>query len=368
MSAASNSSSARLEEPSSQPDASMEEILASIRRIISEEQSELSADKSPADETPASAELTPPPPQDDGEKTPDREFDEWLADTASGQTRTASEEVDNSQASQTPLPDAPAETLRAEPASDQVAGARESGMRRPSGPAEIPSAAIELLNALPSEEPEASVETVKEAWGKTPEEDDQSRHAMAAPAMPAAPPEQSEAVIHAGPPAEQAGAQADARPDPLEGWPDEELPVNPKLQVVAAADPARVVEPAQAPVQPPASQLAADDGAGGLPAEPQAIQPADPHPNPSAETVADPLEVPLHSDAAEPLLSQMAGADVSASFQALSQSIVMQNSGMIEGAIKEMLRPMLKQWLDDNLPPLVERLVRAEIERVARGG
>jgi cell pole-organizing protein PopZ len=34
--------------------------------------------------------------------------------------------------------------------------------------------------------------------------------------------------------------------------------------------------------------------------------------------------------------------------------------------MKEMLRPMLKAWLDDNLPPLVERLVREEIERVAR--
>jgi cell pole-organizing protein PopZ len=33
----------------------------------------------------------------------------------------------------------------------------------------------------------------------------------------------------------------------------------------------------------------------------------------------------------------------------------------------EMLRPMLKVWLDENLPPLVERLVRAEIERIARG-
>ena len=35
--------------------------------------------------------------------------------------------------------------------------------------------------------------------------------------------------------------------------------------------------------------------------------------------------------------------------------------------VKEMLRPMLKDWLDDNLPTLVERLVREEIERVARG-
>ena len=33
-----------------------------------------------------------------------------------------------------------------------------------------------------------------------------------------------------------------------------------------------------------------------------------------------------------------------------------------------MLRGMLKQWLDDNLPKLVERLVREEIERVARHG
>jgi cell pole-organizing protein PopZ len=35
--------------------------------------------------------------------------------------------------------------------------------------------------------------------------------------------------------------------------------------------------------------------------------------------------------------------------------------------VREMLRPMLKGWLDDNLPGLVERLVRAEIERVSRG-
>jgi cell pole-organizing protein PopZ len=32
-----------------------------------------------------------------------------------------------------------------------------------------------------------------------------------------------------------------------------------------------------------------------------------------------------------------------------------------------MLRPMLKTWLDNNLPPMVERMVREEIERVSRG-
>jgi cell pole-organizing protein PopZ len=45
---------------------------------------------------------------------------------------------------------------------------------------------------------------------------------------------------------------------------------------------------------------------------------------------------------------------------------MLEESGVIEDSVKEMLRPMLKQWLDDNLPGIVERLVRQEIERVAR--
>ena len=36
----------------------------------------------------------------------------------------------------------------------------------------------------------------------------------------------------------------------------------------------------------------------------------------------------------------------------------------IEDVVRAELRPLLKQWLDTNLPSLVERLVRAEIERV----
>ena len=34
--------------------------------------------------------------------------------------------------------------------------------------------------------------------------------------------------------------------------------------------------------------------------------------------------------------------------------------------IREMLRPLLKDWLDRNMPGLVERLVRAEIERITQ--
>ena len=70
----------------------------------------------------------------------------------------------------------------------------------------------------------------------------------------------------------------------------------------------------------------------------------------------------------EPLMSQGAGESVSSAFGALATSMFLQNTGMVEEALREMLRPLLKQWLDDNLPVMVERLVRAEIERVARGG
>ena len=44
-----------------------------------------------------------------------------------------------------------------------------------------------------------------------------------------------------------------------------------------------------------------------------------------------------------------------------------QNARTLEDLVKEMLRPMLKSWLDDNLPGMVERMVRAEIDRVSRG-
>lgn len=70
----------------------------------------------------------------------------------------------------------------------------------------------------------------------------------------------------------------------------------------------------------------------------------------------------------EPFVSPATDAAVTASFNALSASVAMQSSELVESLTREMLRPMLKSWLDDNLPSLVERLVRAEIQRVARGG
>jgi cell pole-organizing protein PopZ len=72
-------------------------------------------------------------------------------------------------------------------------------------------------------------------------------------------------------------------------------------------------------------------------------------------------------EGAPALLSPQADASIAASFQSLA-STLRADEVVNDAKVTELLRPMLKQWLDDNLPVLVERLVRAEIERVARGG
>ena len=67
------------------------------------------------------------------------------------------------------------------------------------------------------------------------------------------------------------------------------------------------------------------------------------------------------------LLSSDTSAAVDSAFNTLAQTVLVQNARTLEDLVREMLRPLLKAWLDDNLPGMVERLVRAEIERVSRG-
>jgi cell pole-organizing protein PopZ len=67
------------------------------------------------------------------------------------------------------------------------------------------------------------------------------------------------------------------------------------------------------------------------------------------------------------LISSSTSAAVDSAFNTLAHTVLSQNARTLEDLVKEMMRPMLKAWLDDNLPGLVERVVRAEIERVSRG-
>lgn len=48
-----------------------------------------------------------------------------------------------------------------------------------------------------------------------------------------------------------------------------------------------------------------------------------------------------------------------------SPQIVRSGETSLEGLVREMLRPMLAQWLDSHLPEIVERQVKAEIARIA---
>ena len=68
------------------------------------------------------------------------------------------------------------------------------------------------------------------------------------------------------------------------------------------------------------------------------------------------------------MLSHTTVSAVESAFNSLANTVLSNNARTLEDLVKEMLRPMLKSWLDDNLPGLVERIVKAEIERVSRGG
>jgi len=68
-----------------------------------------------------------------------------------------------------------------------------------------------------------------------------------------------------------------------------------------------------------------------------------------------------------PLMSSSTVAAVDSAFNSLAHTVIGQNARTLEDLVKEMLRPLLKSWLDDNLPGVVDRIVRAEIERVSRG-
>jgi cell pole-organizing protein PopZ len=67
------------------------------------------------------------------------------------------------------------------------------------------------------------------------------------------------------------------------------------------------------------------------------------------------------------IMSEQAGRQVAAAFGELSDAFAASRKKSFDEMAEDMMRPMLQDWLDNNLPLLVERLVREEIERVARG-
>jgi cell pole-organizing protein PopZ len=95
--------------------------------------------------------------------------------------------------------------------------------------------------------------------------------------------------------------------------------------------------------------------------------PAQPEPPPRSAEPPPRQYAPQPSMPDRGILSSTTSAAVDSAFNALAQTVLVQNARTLEDLVREMLRPLLKGWLDDNLPGMVERIVKAEIERVSRG-
>lgn len=113
----------------------------------------------------------------------------------------------------------------------------------------------------------------------------------------------------------------------------------------------------------------------------RAVEPVNPAemPQPSTDTPVEPLPVRLGTPKADALVGAGVAGAASSAFARLNQAVqdsvpapAANNPGpsvggqTIEDLVKEMLRPMLKDWLDTNLPPMVERYVEREISRLTR--
>jgi uncharacterized protein len=164
------------------------------------------------------------------------------------------------------------------------------------------------------------------------------------------PPPPVASVTPLPPVAEPVAQQAQFEPPALE------LEEEPLPDELPASDVLELTESMAAPEPPPTGGFQTIDGESDLVFE---DRPIEPEPAPAIASRAEPVE--------DPLISANTTAAVDSAFNTLAHTVLVQNARTLEDLVREMLRPLLKTWLDDNLPRLVERLVRAEIERVSRG-
>jgi cell pole-organizing protein PopZ len=197
---------------------------------------------------------------------------------------------------------------------------------------------------------------------------------------PAAPPKPAPAPPPPAPPA-AAIKQDDIdamlagldEPEPPKAAPKPEPPKAAPKPEPAEPDVLELTEAMRAPATPPpppAPAFRTIDGRQDVvfdvvpepePEPPRAVE----RPRPAPSLAPSPAPMPAMLN--EQIISSATAAAVDSAFHALAQTVLVQNATTLEDLVKEMLRPMLQHWLDNNLPTLVERLVRAEIERVARG-
>lgn len=111
-------------------------------------------------------------------------------------------------------------------------------------------------------------------------------------------------------------------------------------------------------------------------AKPAAVSPSESEPEAMEETVLELTEaVEIDNETAD-LLDDTKAQSLARSFSTLqtlaepgaAPQIVRSGETSLEGLTRELLRPMLKDWLDTNLPPIVEAMVEREIARITKKG
>ncbi len=94
-------------------------------------------------------------------------------------------------------------------------------------------------------------------------------------------------------------------------------------------------------------------------------EPQPPAPAPEPVAAFSPPPAPLRAE--EHLVGDPASEAAAMAFGKLSASIAMPAEGRtLEDVVRELLRPLLKAWLDENLPAIVQSTVDQEVERIAR--
>ena len=170
-------------------------------------------------------------------------------------------------------------------------------------------------------------------------------------------------------PATDEGAEEEEVAAPVVG----EVPL-PILEAEPAEAPAEALAPApEAEPEPEDEVLELTDRVESL-GDLDVYTPASP-PQAAVEPVVkapalEPQYVPLPPlSVGEGLVSDPAANAAAAAFGHLSASMLMPKEGRtLEDVVRELLRPMLKQWLDEHLPNIVQESVRSEVERISRGG
>jgi uncharacterized protein len=231
-------------------------------------------------------------------------------------------------------------------------------------------ASIRRIIADDEAKPEAAAEKPASPAATRPEKPASVAPAAKAPAMkdipPSAIPAAKAAAAKAAPPASPAPAPAAA---------NSQDDIDAMLAGLDEATSETEIRPAQP--EPEVFELTDEMAVPNAPQVPfQKIEPEDdleftetaaargPHRQPAFEP---PLFASSASPIAQQILSHSTVSAVESAFNSLAHTVLSNNARTLEDLVKEMLRPMLKSWLDDNLPGLVERIVKAEIERVSRG-